>query len=134
MMLWSIVECNLGMIAGSLPMVLQLIFPTAQKSKTSRAGTRQHETYSSAGDTGMDNLASILGTERKESLLLHRAKYQADIEVNIMSEAGRRGHPRCDDLDEIEDHPEDGSSTRRMIFVTRCVEQTSHTKKLSISS
>ena len=96
--LWTVVECGLGIIAGSMPM-LRKLFKNLAKDESS---------YARATD---DHDLVTIGRVRGK----HHQIYDNDIQVTVV--AGND-----------QDSARDDESTEEMIRVTREVEQTSTTR------
>ncbi|CAN8103234.1 unnamed protein product [Discula destructiva] len=125
-MIWSIIECNLGMIAGSLPMALQHF---GSLSDRIRASTLKNRDVTLAFNGTLNGRSTELLTigrtdENRSTLRLHTAKYQAEIMVNVIGHFTRgRSSDEGDSCQRV-----DENSTRQLIFVRRSIEQTSHSR------
>lgn len=97
--LWTVVECDLGIIAGSLPMLRKLIKSLAKDKSSAKEET--------AGNNNID-LVTIGQVKCRHNLIYENNTF--------MSITGREDN---------ESDGQDDESTRRIIRVTRVVEQTS---------
>ncbi|KAL2877149.1 hypothetical protein SGCOL_007542 [Colletotrichum sp. CLE4] len=95
--LWTIVECGLGIIAGSLPM-LRAFFKRLAKD------TSTQEPYNRSGDTNLVTFGQ--GKGRQGPI------YETDLGVTVIGGAG-------DNESNNSNHDDDAESTRRIIKVTR---------------
>ncbi|KAK1526675.1 hypothetical protein CPAR01_13203, partial [Colletotrichum paranaense] len=95
--LWTIVECGLGIIAGSLPM-LRAFFKRLAKD------TSTQEPYNRSGDTNLVTFGQ--GKGRQGPI------YETDLGVTVIGGAG-------DNDSNNSNHDDDAESTRRIIKVTR---------------
>lgn len=92
--LWTVVECGLGIIAGSMPMLRKLVKGLSKDESTGKSGTN---------DLNLVTIGRIKGK--------HHPIHDTDIQITVV--AG--------------DDPEtarDDDSTKRMIRVTKMVNQT----------
>ncbi|KXH68553.1 hypothetical protein CSAL01_02210 [Colletotrichum salicis] len=95
--LWTIVECGLGIISGSLPM-LRAFFKRLAKD------TSTQEPYNRSGDTNLVTFGQ--GKGRQGPI------YKTDLGVTVIGGAG-------DNESNNSNHDDDAESTRRIIKVTR---------------
>lgn len=92
--LWTVVECGLGIIAGSMPMLRKLVKGLSKDESTGKSGTN---------DLNLVTIGRVKGK--------HHPIHDTDIQITVV--AG--------------DDPEtarDDDSTKRMIRVTKMVNQT----------
>jgi hypothetical protein len=107
--LWTIVECGLGIIAGSLPM-LRAFF----KRLAGDESTRDPE---NSGGTNLVTIGQIKGR--------HGPVYDNTIRVTVVADG---------DNDSNENHDADNESTRHIIRVTREIRQTGSEESLGRKS
>lgn len=92
--LWTVVECGLGIIAGSMPMLRKLVKGLSKDESTGKSGTN---------DLNLVTIGRIKGK--------HHPIHDTDIQITVV--AG--GDPET---------ARDDDSTKRMIRVTKMVNQT----------
>ncbi|KAL8393516.1 hypothetical protein RB595_003314 [Gaeumannomyces hyphopodioides] len=113
--LWTIIECGLGIIAGSLP-TLRAFFKKLAKDYSSGGGGGASGPSNRQGSRGLVTIGQIKGR--------HNPVYDTELQVTVvgMDDLGRRRRAGDDAKDG--DGGDDSESTRRIIRVTKDVHQT----------
>lgn len=125
--LLTVLECDLGLIAGSLPM-LRRLFPSLNPSQYKSSGNANSDIPGRSGDVTLVTIGG--GRNRKRGYKLENSLNGTNASVtdrrfhdHKMSSNNRSTDSNGHDNNLVDD--EDQESTRRMIHVTREVEQSS---------
>jgi hypothetical protein len=105
--LWTIVECGLGIVAGSLPM-LRRFFKRLAKDESTR-----DQDYKRSDGTDLMTIGQVQGR--------HGPMYDTNINVTVVGGGDSDSHDNQDG---------DNESTRHIIKVTRDVRQTESEESL----